>query len=94
MATYLASSVLSRLEDSLWAVYASGAQPGDENVHLDNLADAYQDLVHGKGKATESCESVVASIEAACQKLEASLPHLVSQEEEEALTRVRHRKDD
>ena len=74
--------ILLRLEDTLWALYASGVQPGDEsNVHLDNLALAYAEL--------DDCElqfrqlspagtgsDLLDSIEAACAKLEASLPRV------------------
>lgn len=69
----MSHETLIRVEDSLWALYASGARPGDENnVHLDNLASAYEDFLRTEA-GKEGSESVLASIEAACEKLEASL---------------------
>ena len=78
------NAVLASLEDSLWALYASGAQPGDENnMHLDNLARAYEDFLRKEGAGTAEAaeagsESVLASIAAACEKLEASLPRTMA----------------
>lgn len=79
------TDTLTQLEDALWALYASGIQPGDETEHasdlLNTLEDAYSDFLciqsddRGFAISEKICDTeVLSSIEAACEKIEASLP--------------------
>ena len=78
------TDVLLRLEDALWALYASGIQPGDDTERtsdlLNTLEEAYLDLFDTGTEEgltfAERCsdKDVLSSIEEACQKIETSLP--------------------